>query len=370
MEQKVKISGTQLAMLLFIFVTSTLVIYVPAFTATEAKESAWLAASVLPFTFGYLTLWVIYKLGSNFPTQTIFQYGGIIVGRFLGKGLGIAYIIFLLVMDILVLREFSDFLAMTTLPLTPRLWVLFSIVGVATYGAYQGLEVIVRSVQFVFGIYLGGFATAILLGLSNFEFGRLLPIMEEGLMPIIRGSIVPSSWYGEIVILAILFPLINKPKEIKKNGLIALVAITVFVTVDVAVTIGVLGSKLTSSFAVPLWSMARSIELGEVVQRLESFLLIFWITGVVIKTTLLTYLICLGFNQVFGFKNRKVVLGGVAVFELFIGEFMLGNASQMHVILQKFWPPFGMVFELGIPAFLLAIIKLRKKNPKPKKSAG
>jgi len=362
MEQKVKISGTQVAMLLFIFVTSTLVIYVPAITAKDAKESAWLAGSVLPFAFGYLTLRVVFKLGSYFPQLTIFQYCHLIIGQFLGKGLAISYIIFLLVMHVLVLREFSDFLNMTTLPLTPRIWILTSILVLATYGAYQGLEVIVRAVQFIFGIYVGGFATAILLGLSNFEIGRLLPFMEEGFMPIIRGSIVPSSWYGEICILAILFPFVNKHKEIKRKGVMALVAITLFVIIDVAVTIGVLGSNLTSSFAVPLWSMARSIELGEVIQRLESFLLVFWITGVVIKTTLLTYLIGLGLSQVFGFKNIKVVLGSMAVFELFITNVLLGNASQMHVILTHFWPPFGMVFELVIPAFLLGIFKLRKKR--------
>ena len=37
MEQKAKITGTQIAMLMFIFVTSTITIYVPGYTATEAK---------------------------------------------------------------------------------------------------------------------------------------------------------------------------------------------------------------------------------------------------------------------------------------------------------------------------------------------
>lgn len=348
-------------MLIFVFITSTLVIYVPAITAKDAKQSAWLAASILPFGFGYLTLWVVFKLGSYFPKLTLFQYGGLIIGKFLGKGLGVAFIIFLLVMQVLVLREFSDFLAMTTLPLTPRVWVLASIILLATYGAYQGLEVIVRAVQFIFGIYLTGFVLAILLALSNFEIGRLLPFMEEGLGPIIRGSIVASSWYGEIVILAILFPFINKTKEIKAKGLMALIAITVFVIIDVVVTLGVLGSTLTSSFAVPLWSMARSVEIGDVFQRMESFLLVFWITGVIIKATLLSYLICLGISQVFGFKNTIAILGIIAALELFITDVALGNSTQMHVILTKFWPPFAMVFELLIPASLLAIVKLRKK---------
>ena len=349
-------------MLIFVFITSTLVIYVPAITAEDAKQSAWFAASILPFGFGYLTLLAVFKLGSYFPKLTLFQYSGLIIGKILGKGLGVAFIIFLLVMQVLVLREFADFLAMTTLPLTPRVWVLASIILLATYGAYQGLEVIVRAVQFILGIYVSGFAIAILLALSNFEIGRLLPFMEEGLGPIIRGSIVPSSWYGEIVILAILFPFINKPREIKAKGLMALIAITVFVTIDVVVTLGVLGATLTSSFAVPLWSMVRSVELGDVLQRMESFLLVFWITGVIIKATLLTYLICLGISQVFGFKNSNAILGFIAAFELFITDVALGNSTQIHIILTKYWPPFAMVFELLIPASLLGIVKLRKKH--------
>jgi len=362
MEQKMKISGTQVAMLLFIFVTSTILIYVPNFTAKDAKESAWIAASVLPFAFGYLTLWVICKLGSYFPKLTIFQYCEVILGKFLGKCLEITYIIVLLIMDVLVLREFSDFLIVTTLPLTPRIWLLASIVALTTYGAYKGLEVIVRAVQFILGIYLLGFLLPVLFVLTNFEGGRLLPIMEDGLLPIIRGSMVPSSWCGEIFLLAMLFPFVNKPEELKRKGFIALVAITLFVTVDVAVTIGVLGSDLTSALTLPFWAVTKSIEIGEIVQRLESFLLVFWISGIIIKATLLSYLIGLGITQVFGCKRLKAVLGISAIFELFIADVILGNASQMSVILSSYWPPFGMIFELIVPTFLLGIARLRKKH--------
>lgn len=130
MEQKEKVSGTQVGMLMFVFVTSTIIIYVPGFTAIDAKESAWLAASLLPFSFGFLTLWVVNKLGNYFPKLTIFQYCEVILGKFLGKGLEISYIIFLLVMDALVLREFSDFIVITTLPLTPKICLLTCILFV------------------------------------------------------------------------------------------------------------------------------------------------------------------------------------------------------------------------------------------------
>ena len=362
MEQRAKITGTQVSMLLFISVTSTITIYVPGYTAKDAKESAWLAASIIPFVFGYLTLLVVYRLGSFFPKLTIFQYCELIMGKFMGKVLGIGYILFLLGMDGLIAREFSDFLEVTTLPLTPRIWLLTSLVVLATYGAYKGLEVIARASQFILGIYLLGFAVAILGASTNFEVGRLLPIMEDGLVPIIRGSIAPASWYGEMCLMAMLFPFVNKPLELKRKGSIALVAVTLFVTLDVIVTIGVLGANLASEFALPFWSMTRSIEIGEVVQRLESFLLVFWITGIIIKEALLCYLICLGITQVFGWKNTNAILGIKAISIVVFANFILGNTSQVHTILTDFWPPIRIVFELCIPVLLLTIVTLRKRH--------
>ncbi|SPF53745.1 Spore germination protein, amino acid permease [Candidatus Desulfosporosinus infrequens] len=360
MEQKEKITGTQIAMLLFIFVTSTIIIYVPGFAAKDAQESAWLAASIPPLTFGLLTLVVVCKLGSYFPKLTIFQYCEVIMGRFLGKGFGIAYIIFLLVMDVLVLREFSDFLIITTLPLTPRIGLLASAVALASYGAYKGLEVIARAVQFIIGIYLLGFIIVILLALINFEVGRLLPVMEEGLMPIIRGAMAPAAWYGEICILAMLFPYGNKTAELKKKGVITLIAITLFVTADVVVTIGVLGASETCAPTFPFWTLTRSIELSEVAQRLESPLLVIWISGIMIKATLLSYLMGLGLTQLFEWKRIKTALGICAISELLVADVLIGNASQISIILRSYWPPFAMVFELVIPTFLLGMARLEK----------
>lgn len=359
MKQGAKISGTQVSILLFVFVTSTIIIYVPSFTAKETKQSAWLAASIIPFAYGYLTLWIVLKLGSYFPKLTIFQYCEAIMGKILGKGLGITYIIFLLFMDVLVLKEFSEFLIITTLPLTPEIWLLTSILVLVTYGAYKGLEVIARTVQFILGIYLIGFMIVVLLSFTNFEVGRLLPVMEEGVGSIIRGSLAPVAWYGEICILTILFPFVNKSSELKKKGFISLIAITLFLTIDVVVTIGVLGSDLTCEFLLPFWVVTRSIEIGEVAQRLESFFLVIWITGIIVKATLLSYLIGLGITQVFGFKKIKAVLGIIAVLELLICLRIEGS-SQLNIILRSYWPLVAIVFELGIPIVLLSFRRLRK----------
>ena len=360
-ERNAKISATQVAFLLFILVTSTLLIFVPAITAKEAKQSAWLTTVLIPFIAGYITLWVIYKLGRYFPKLTIFQYCEIILGKFLGKCLAAAFIVYLLVVNILVIREFSDFLNITTLPLTPRLWLVISIIVVATYGAYKGIEVIARASQFILSPYFVIFIICIALVIMDFKLGRLLPIMEEGILPIIRGSIAPTAWYSEICMLAMLFPFVNKPAEIKRKGTIALVAITLFVTMDVAVTIGVLGAKFTSLQIFPFWALIKSIEIREIIQRIEVFVLVIWITGILIKAALVDYLICLGITQVFGLGNTNVILIITAVFQVAVATIVLGNTPQMQVILSSYWPPFGIIFGFVLPISLLIVTRLRKR---------
>ena len=362
MEQKVKVSGTQVAMLLFVFVTSTITVYVPSFTAKEAKESAWLAVSVIPFVYGYLTLRLIYKLGSYFPGLTFYQYCEVILGKLLGKGLGVTYIVAMLITNILILREFSDFLMITTLPLTPKIWLLTAIAALATYGAYKGLEVIVRAVQFIFGIYFLASIITLLLALTNFQVGRLLPVLDEGVLPILRGSIAPASWYGQVFVFSFIFPFVNKPKELKKKGTITLVAVTIFATLDVVVTVGVFGANLTTVYTVPFWVLAKSIDFGDIVQRIESFLLVFWLCGIFIKAAFFSWIIGLGITQVFGFKNTKAVLSITATFEVIIANTFLRNASLIQFLVSNVWPSFGIAFCFLIPLFLLLIARVRKKQ--------
>ncbi|MDR3540652.1 MAG: endospore germination permease [Desulfosporosinus sp.] len=362
MEQKEKVSGTQVAVLLFIFITATLTLYVPSYSAREAKESAWLAVSVIPLVYGYLTLRVVYKLGCYFPELTFYQYCEVILGKFLGKGLGVIYIVAMMATNILILREFSDFLSLTTLPLTPQIFLLTTIVALASYGAYKGLEVIVRAVQFVFIIYSISSLTIILYALTNFKVARLLPILEEGVLPIIRGSIAPASWYGQIFVVAFIFPFVNKPKELKRKGTVTLVAITVFAILDVAITVGVFGANFTSSITFPIWYLANSIALGQLVQRIESFLLVFWICGIFIKATFFSFIVGLGITQVFGFKNTKAVLSTTAVIEVVIANNFFSGASLVQFIVCYIWPTVGIVFCFFIPLLLLAIAKLRMKH--------
>ncbi|KUO73649.1 MAG: spore gernimation protein [Desulfosporosinus sp. BRH_c37] len=340
---------------------TTAILFVPGITAERCKQSAWLA-TMLASLAGFVSLWTVVKLGQRFPRHTLPQYGEILLGKALGKIVGGAYVFYFLVINILVIREFSDFLTITLMPETPG--VIFSaiIVLIASYASSKGLEVIARMAQFVLPLFV--FTLVFLLGLAtpNMELGKLQPFLEGGILPVIWGSLVPASWYGEIVVLVILLPMVNKPQEIKLKGAFVLLAALFFLTADTLITLTIFGPYLTGDLLFPFWFLAKYIEFGNYLQRMESLIVLMWVIGIVIKVAVLNYLVCFTTAQVLSLKGYKPVVYVTAFIQILGATFLFKNTPQLSEFLSQYWPPLGLLFEIGLPLILLMVAVIRGKQ--------
>lgn len=351
----------QIAMLIFLTIVSSAILYMPAITAERAKQSAWIASMVASLA-GFVSLWVIVKLGQRFPQHTLPQYSEIILGKILGKFVGGLYVLYFLVVNILVIRQFSDFLTVTSMPETPGLIFNALIVLIGAYAASKGIEVIARMTQFVLPLFVFTLVFLFALATPNVELGMLQPFLEGGIQPILWGSVVPASWYGEIVVLAILLPMVNRTQEVKRKGALALLAAMIFLTADTLVTLTIFGPNLTGDLLFPFWYLAKYIEIGNYLQRVESLLVYLWMTGIVIKVAVFHYLICLTTTQVLNLKKYKLLSYGVVIVQIMGATFLFKNTSQLSEFLSQNWPPFGLIFEVGLPVILLAIAVIRRRK--------
>ena len=349
-------------MLMFLMIMATVILFVPAITAQEAGVSAWLVPLIGQPIAGYLAVWTACKLGERFPGLTLVQYGELILGKPAGKLLGCLYIFFLLVLNVLVIREFAGFFSVTMMPATPILVLNLFVVLVGGYAALQGIEVIGRMTQFVLPLFVFSFLLIITLILPDVDLGYLQPPLGDGVMPIVRSSVVPASWYGEIGVIALLLPMVNKPREVKRQGFITLLAVAGFLTLDIFVTQSVFGAEQTASLMFPFFQLAKYIERGNFIQRIESLIAIMWITGIVVKVALFTYLISLGITQVLGLKTSRPVVYALMPCQLILGTYPVISALNLSQILAEYWPPLGLFFEIIVPLALLTVGFLRNKR--------
>lgn len=349
-------------MLLFILVMATVILFVPGITAAKAKQSAWLVPLFLPVLTGFTTLWAAWKLGQRFPQHTLVQYSGVLLGRAAGKLVAGFYILFFLVLNVLVIREFSQFLTLTLLPKTPAYILNVAIVLVGGYAAAKGIEVVARMTQFVLPLFVVGTLFIFILSIPSMNSSKLLPLLEGGILPIIRSSVTPASWYGEVIVLAMLLPAVNKPREAKSRGFLAILAAAGFLSVDILITLGIFGPELTGYFRFPFWVVAKYIEYGNYLQRVESVVAVFWITGMTIKVALVSYVIALTTAQVLELTAYRPVFYPLILVQIMAASFPFINMAALDVILDQYWPPFALLFELALPLLLLLVALIRGKR--------
>jgi len=347
-------------MLTVVVILSTVILFVPSVTAEKAKQSAWIVPMVASLA-GVVTLWLVTQLGRRFPNDTLPQYSQMILGKFFGKLLVVWYCFFFIFASILIVHEFIEFTSITLLPATPPMVLSLSLMLVGVYATSKGLEVIARMNQFIFPLLLIALMVGFILSWFKMDLDRLLPLLEEGIKPVIVASWTPASWYGEVIFIAFIFPQLNKPKEIFKKGFLGLMLAAGIMAMMIFFTIAIFGSELSSSFTFPFWSIIRYLEFGKYIQRLEIFLFVIWISSMVIKISVFIYMGNFSITQLFSikFKTALYPLAGLVVFA---SVYSFKNIERFMEVLTILWPPIALISEIGFPVFLLIAAILRGKK--------
>lgn len=362
MQGQEKISSSQCLLLFITLVTATAVLFVPAITAQEARQDGWLSALVFSTLFALLVAVICTSLGLRFPGRTVIQYSPEILGRFLGKLAGLGYIFFFIHINSIIVREFGDFLTTVFLPDTPIDIFVATLLLLGASAVRNGLEVIARMNQFVFPLLLFSYMLIIVLVARDMDLHNLLPVLEGGIGPVVKGSFSLSAFRGEVCLILMLLPSLNNSKEATLTTVKAVMWIGILLTVDTVATLAVFGPDITSVQVFPFLNLARYISLGNFVERIESLVILIWVAGVVVKVSLIYYVAALAAAQWFNLREyRPVVLPiGMLIGVLSITGF--ANSRELVEFIAKIWPPYGFSFELILPTVLLLAAMLRKKG--------
>lgn len=348
-------------MLLYIIIIISALLLVPGLTAEKAKQSAWIAIGLASLP-SFLCLWIVWKLGKRFPKNTLPEYTEIILGKVLGKVIGGAYILFFLLVNILSVCEFSKFLTDSFMPQTPEMVfnAIFFLIG--AYAASKGIEVIARAAQFVFPLFMISLLILFVSILPAVKLGKLLPFLEGGINPVIWGSVPSIVMYGEIIVLAILLPMVNKPEEIKRKGAFTLLTVAIFLSAGMMFILMIFGSNLSGDLLYPFWYLSKYIEFSNYLQRIEGIIMLLWMIGFIIKIAVFYYLTCFATAKTLGLKSYLPVIYPMALIYIPAATFLFSNMIEFRKFLELYWPYLGFIFELVLPLFLLFVAVIRKKQ--------
>ncbi len=339
---------------------STGVLLMSTVTARMAGRDAWLTI-VVAAGAGLLLIPVLTALGRRFPGETVIQYLPRLLGRPLGRLLGLLVLWYFLYLSAILPREFADFIGYSVLPSTPRVVVLTAILTVCAALVRAGCEPLVRTAEVLVPLsVLFNLVLFVLIG-KDIEVARILPVLENGPLPLLKASAVPAVWFGQLFAIAFLLPKVNVPRRAARAMVGGVLASAALLTLCEFVVVTLL-DRLTPRFIFPVWQVARYVSVAEFLEHLDAAFLIACMEGVLIKVSLIYYAVAVGTAQWLGLRDyRPLVLPiGALLVSLSLASFR--DIPHFTSFLATAAPPFFFSYEYLLPVGLLAVAWLRGKG--------
>jgi spore germination protein KB len=356
-----KLSLWQFFLLIFIFETGSSVV---VGIAGDAKKDAWLAILLATF-IGMMIIvfyfWIIQK-GDN---KNLFQIFELCFGKYIGKMVSFLYIIYFFYIAARVLRDFGELMVSTIFTKTPIEFLSLTMMLLIAYILYLGIEVLGRSSE-IFIPYIVLFILFVGVGVflsKELQFSNLLPMFEDGAMPIVK-AIFPNLIgfpFGELIAFTVLIPKVTRMKKARTIAILSVFSSGLLLVYTTIIQIATLGENIRSRSNFPLLSAAREVSLLNFIERVDLLIVFIVMFGILVKVSVYFYGGLIGLEQLFKKSYRQFVIPMsllIAFFSVVISKHFAEHIEEgirivplyMHVPLQ-----------LVIPSILLLILLIKTK---------
>jgi spore germination protein KB len=178
-----------------------------------------------------------------------------------------------------------------------------------------------------------------LLASPLFHAQYLLPIMPDGMKPILHGAYIAYGFpYAEIALFCLLLPYTRRKdtEHLHKYMQIALLINCVTLILSIVCTIMVLG-PLAGHLNYSLFQLARLISIQDILERVESVIGFSLIIGVYMKAAIVLFMLSTLLSQWFRIQDNRFLIYPVALIGLLLSITMYPNEITYFVDGYTIW---------------------------------
>ncbi len=356
---KVKISKYQLILLLVGFIYGVIIN-----PAAASKQDAWLAVLITSIAALIIVLLYVYISLLN-PEKTLIEILQESFGQYIGGFIGLLYVWYFLHLAAIVIRNYGDFVNIAIFPETPVTFIIISISIITAYVVRQGLEVMGRGAEIFIPIVIAQVVFITVILFFSMDLNNWKPFLENGLIPVLKTvQILIGFPVGEIVIFLMIFPAINKRKDLLKSSLIAVsIAGAIFLLINVR-DLFVLGADMFYRATFPSATAVRLIP--DI--NLDPFYLVGVIVGGSIKVTICIYAAVIALAQIFNIDNYKPFVYPMVALMIALSIWLYDSLFELIQWSLDNYFYYAFPFQFIIPIILLIISII--KRVKTKKAGG
>lgn len=362
MHSREMINPHQFTILVIITTIGDAILVLPTIISNLAQQDAWLS-TLIGLVLGLLVILLFIKVGQLYPKLSFVQS----ILKIFGKWIGSIFVLFFLGYLFLSVsahtRELADFITTQILIETPVKVILSMFIFVIIVGVRCGLGTIARTCEVLYPVVFVFLAILFTLVLPNIRLEWIRPILNNGFKPILSGALVATAFpFMELVVFLMFFPNLTSQAKIKRNFISGALIGGIVLIVIVLLCILVLGEAATIANIYPTFTLAKSISVGNSIQRIEGLIAILWTITVYIKITLYAYAFHLGLVHLLKINDYRMLTFPIG-FILFASTVLIApNVSYFNEVIGKYWPYYDLTIAVLLPLMLIGVFTIRKKR--------
>lgn len=357
---KGKISVRQSFIILLLAIASPSLRILPIFASEEGKQASWVAVIlvILPLL---LLIYMYNSFFKKYEDKSLDEIFTIVAGKFIGKIFAFIYIVWALFLFSLYLRYFCERFLSTILVDTPIEFMILVMLGFIYYIISNNIEAFARMAELFLYVFFAIFIGVFLIVLPDIKLTNLYPVTFYDVPGIMKATLPLFSLAGFVTYIFFIGDQMSYKETIKKYGT-RFALINMFMGVVLVVTVvGVIGAEVAPKFPIPYFTVIKSIEILNTIERIESIFIAIWVVNDCIILGMFGYIL-LGLLKRFCNTTNSNIFVVPVIFFGYVGSLYIASSSlELHEFSREIGALINMVTAIIIPVTVFIIGKIRKK---------
>lgn len=342
-------------MVLFIIGPSTV-----SLAGVEAKKDIWLAV-IFSMILGAFLMFTFARLHIIFPNKNLFDIIEDCFGKLIGKGIIIFFTLHLILSVCTTFRNYGEFITSVSFQETPLIIPIICFGLLCAYVIISGIETLGRWGRFFFLLVIFFTSILILLLIPNLNINKIRPVLNEGIKPILQGSIKLYSFpFSQLVVFAVIFSSFRRktsPYRIYFTTLL-IGGVIIFITfLSVILTVGV---KNISDMYYPTYNAVSRINIMGL-ERIEILSGIMFTIGGFVKISTHLLAICIGIAKIFKTSDYRFIVTPIAFMLINLSYLLWDSTMGFYKFDGDIMIYIGFPFRTILPILILIIAEVKRR---------
>lgn len=333
-------------------------------SAAKAGSDAWIATllatiSFIPMALAYGRILVL------FPGKDLFDILDELLGKLLGKAIGLIFIWFAFHIGLYGIRDAGDFITTVSLEDTPGAIPMVFAGFLSIWIVKEGIETMGRWAVFFFTLIALIPPIVVLMMAPQMELDNILPIFYGGIKPLLRGTLsVLTLPLGETVIFLMAFSSFRTKESPYRIFIMGVLIGGAIVFIATLAEILVLGPDIFQATYLPSHNALSKISIGDLLERLEVVAIVTVYIANFIKSSICLLAVSKGLAKLFNFKDYRFIIVPVGLNLINFAIFFHDNIIDSLEWTRQVWDFYAIPFQFILPLGILALGEIRRRSNK------